>query len=123
MTNDQIELAAETARISDVDDNLTELARSLGYYWPDDDASRWRVLTLMAQSASYWRSEAQQFYHESNEAWHEFERQKFIEHKNKRIHALTIKLKNVRRALRDYMAGQAAYIREAKAELAMNRGK
>lgn len=97
---------------SEVGEDLKELAFSLGYAWPDDDAGRWRVLKLMAKMAAYWRHEVAK--HKTEEL-REVERQKLYSHQKQRLIAQTRKIANLRRALKEFMTFQVAWLRENKA--------
>ena len=97
-----------------MDEDLSELARKLGFCWPDDEEGRWRVLKLMAQSAAHWRREVSKC---QSELWPAIERERIFKLKGQRVAALSRQLRNVRRALRDYMASQSAFVREGLAEI------
>ena len=99
---------------SSVSEDLTDLARQLGYHWPDDDEGRWRVLKLMATTAAHWRTEVSKC---QSELWPQIERERIMQLKNQRIQSLARKLSNTRKALRDFMKGQAAFVREGLAAI------
>lgn len=99
---------------SSVGEELTDLARELGYHWPNDDDGRWRVLKLMATTAANWRKEVSRC---QSELWPQLERDRLFELKNQRNRALAKKLANTRRALRDFMKAQAAFVREGLAAI------
>lgn len=94
-----------------IPNDLTELALSLGYHWPDDDEGRWRVLCLMAERAAHWRSECSRL---SKECKNGVEREKLYQHQQQRYLATLRKLTNTRKALRQFMTYQVAYVREAE---------
>ena len=100
--------------VSSVGENLTELAYQLGYHWPDDDEGRWRVLKLMATTAAHWRKEVDKC---QAELWPQIERERIMQLKNQRIQSLARKLANTRKALRDFMKGQAAFVRDGLAAI------
>jgi hypothetical protein len=91
-------------------DDMKQLAWSLGCDWPDDKDDQRRCLIAMAKMAVYWR---QQVEHVQSTDY----REGLYKHQAKRIGALTTKVKNLRKALRQYMAAQAAYVREVQAEI------
>ena len=39
---------------SEIGEDLSKLAFSLGYHWPDDEEGQWRCLRAMAEKASFW---------------------------------------------------------------------
>lgn len=93
---------------------VPDLAAQLGYGWPTDEEGRWRVMVLMAASAAHWRKEVSKC---QSELWPKLEHDRIIESKNTTIRSLRAKLKNTRRALRDFMKRQAAFVREGLAEM------
>jgi len=103
---------------AEVCEDLTDLAFSLGYAWPDDVAGRWRVLKIMASRASRWRAECAE---RSAAAWSEAEKGRLYQHLLSRNRALAAKVTNLRSAMRDYMAGQRIAIAEARADLERKR--
>jgi hypothetical protein len=94
--------------------NLCKLAADLGYAWPDDESRQWDVLVLMAQTAAHWRAEVNKC---QAEEWPKIERERIMQDKNHRIRKLAYQVKNLRMALRDYMAAQATFVREGLAEI------
>lgn len=94
-------------------EDLKELAFSLGYAWPEDAEGRWQCLRKMARMAAHWRAESEKY---RTETLMEVERQKLYSHQKSRLIAMTRKVANLRRALRQFMADQVAWIREAKEE-------
>ena len=102
------------ASVSAIGEDLQQLANSLGYHWPSDDEGRWRCLKSMAQTASHWRAEVEKC---QSEMWPQIEATRIMQHKTALIRSLSRKLKNTRTALRDYMASQAAFVREGLAEI------
>lgn len=99
---------------SSVGEDLTDLASQLGYHWPDDEDGRWRVLKLMAATAAHWRKEISKC---QSELWPQIERERIMQLKSQRIQSLSRKLRNTRIALRDFMKGQAAFVREGLAAI------
>jgi len=97
---------------SEIGEDLKDLAFSLGYSWPDDDAGRWRVLKSIAKMAAYWRQEKERY---SSETLREVERQKLYAHQRQRIISQARKIKNLRKALKEFMTFQVAWLREHKA--------
>lgn len=106
--------------ISDIDDELSELALALGYAWPKDEANRWLVLKRMASRAAHWRTEAEKY---RSETLRQVEKEKLYVHQKDRIIALARKVKNLRRAMKEFMTFQVAFIREAKAEMRPKKSK
>ena len=99
-------------------ENLKDLAESLGFYWPEDEVGQWRCLKSMAEMASYWRAKIAE---RDSAFWDNLEKERAYSHLSRRNIALATKVTNLRRALRDYMAGQAAFVREQAAQLERNR--
>jgi hypothetical protein len=97
-----------------VGEDLVELAQSLGYAWPNDDEGKWRVLKTMATRARYWRERVNETDHANYEA---VSRERLYQHQQDRYLATLRKLTNTRKALRQYMASQAAFVREGIAEI------
>jgi hypothetical protein len=99
-------------------EDLKALARDLGYAWPDDDEGQWRVLKLMAIMAAHWRKEYEAA---RRETWRDVERERIYKHQQDRYLRTVEKLKNTRKALRQFMTAQVAYVREAMAEISSSR--
>lgn len=91
-----------------------------GHVWPKDATDRFRLLKILACGAASWRAEV---VHRRDAAWHEAEKERRYQHLRNRTQALTKKVANLRRALRDFMAGQRAVIAEAAADLESKRPK
>jgi hypothetical protein len=95
-------------------EDLKDLANSLGFCWPEDETGQWRCLKSMAETASYWRAKIAE---RDSAFWNGLEKEKAYAHLLRRNIALATKVGNLRRALRDYMTEQAAFVREQAAEL------
>ena len=94
-------------------DHLSELANQLGYGWPEDKEGQWRVMQLMATRAAHWRKEV--------EACQQgVMRERMYQHQARRYHASVKKINNLRRALREFMAYQTAWMREKLTEQESN---
>ena len=112
--------ASRGSHASEIGEDMKSLALHLGFSWPEDDAGRWRVLRTMAEMASHWRAK----YNEVQaETWRDVERERMYQHMRRRAVSLAAKVTNLRRCLRDYMAGQRVAVAEARAELMAARGK
>lgn len=101
-----------------LDEELKNAAAKLGYCWPSDgtDEDRQRCLLHMASTAAYWREQAEA-------AKSEVMRDRMFKHLNLRCEKVTRKLKNTRLAMRDFMKGQAAFVREGLAEIRRERDR
>jgi len=108
------------SHVSGVGEDLKLLALSLGFAWPADEAGRWRVLKQMAEMASHWRAKYGEV---QAETWRDVERERMYQHMRQRAVSLAAKVTNLRRCLRDYMAGQRVAVAEARAEILAARGK
>lgn len=91
-------------------EDLTELARSLGFSWPATPADQWRVLKQIAEMARHWRGEC-----ELTESG--VRKERMYQHLQSRCQAVTRKLLNTRVALRDYKASQACFVRVGLARI------
>jgi hypothetical protein len=112
--------ASGGSHASEIGKDLKLLALSLGFAWPEDEAARWRVLKHMAGMAAHWRAKYSEV---QVETWRDVERERMYQHMRRRAVSLAAKVTNLRRCLRDYMAGQRVAIAEARAELLAERGK
>lgn len=112
--------ASGGSHASEIGEDLKLLAFSLGYAWPEDEAGRWRVLKHMAGMAAHWRAKYSEV---QAETWRDVERERMYQHMRRRAVSLAAKVTNLRRCLRDYMAGQRVAVAEARAELMAARGK
>ena len=101
-------------KASDIGEDLKELALSLGFAWPDDEEGRWRCLKSMAGMASHWRAEVNKY---STELRRNVEKENLYGHQQRRLLAMTSKVSNLRKALKQFMVCQIACMRELKAEV------
>ena len=108
------------AERSDVCEDLRELALSLGFAWPEGEEGRWRCLKSMAGMAAYWREENAKY---STELRRNVEKEKLYGHQQNRLLAMTKKVSNLRKALKQFMVCQIACVRELRAEAQSNFGK
>lgn len=99
---------------SEVGEDLKALALSLGYAWPEDEVGRWRCLKTMASRASHWRAETEKY---STELRRNVEKEKLYAHQQRRLQAMTAKVSNLRKALKQFMSLQMALMREYMASV------
>jgi hypothetical protein len=99
---------------SEVGEDLKALALSLGFCWPDDEVGRWRCLKTMASMAAHWREETAKY---STELRQNVEKEKLYAHQQRRLEAMTAKVSNLRKALKEFMSLQMALMREYMASV------
>lgn len=99
---------------SEVGEELKALALSLGFCWPEDEAGRWRCLKTMASMAAIWREETAKY---STEIRRNVEKEKLYSHQERRLQAMTAKVANLRKALKEFMSLQMALMREYMASV------
>lgn len=105
---------------AEIGDEFIASVPLFGHVWPEDPVGRFRLLKTFAVGAAAWRAEAVR---RRDGAWHEAEKERRYQHLRNRTQALAEKVANLRRALRDYMAGQRVVIAEAAADLESKRPK
>lgn len=99
-------------------DDLGKVIREIGYNWPDDKEGRLRVMMLVAERTKYWREEVGKV---RSECFREVERERLYKHQQARYLATVKKLKNTRKALREFMTSQVAFMRVAMVEMRESR--
>ncbi len=80
-------------------DNITEIAFDCGFAWPDDPDAQMDVLIGIAQSVQRCRNEA-------GEAFSGVLRERLYVHHHRRNRALATRLRNLRKAWREYRSRQ-----------------
>ncbi len=80
-------------------DNITDIARDCGFAWPDDTDSQMDVLIGIAKSVQQWR-------HGCSEAFNAVLRERMYAHQRCRNRALATRLRNLRKAWREYRSRQ-----------------
>ena len=94
--------------------DIKSIAYQLGYGMPKDVPGCMRILQLIASTAVFWRDEASKY---SDSVRLEVEKQKLYGHQQQRLKALAKQTYNLRRALRNFMKKQVAFVHEQKAEM------
>lgn len=84
--------------------DMEKIAMECGYVWPKNgeaccEVLRLQILVSIAKLVRHWRKEI-------SDAIHGTMREKMYQHLERRLYALTMKLRNVRRSAAEYKAGQ-----------------